>query len=207
MDTQWWLHRRPKPQHPHSDCVTDAESEIVDSMRAALKGAGGRMVVVAQHHPLMSGGIHGGHFGWKDHLFPLRTINPSWWIPLPWLGSLYPTARQEGISSQDIGSRAYQGLIAAFRRAFAAAPPALNAAGHEHNLQVIEDGPARFHLVSGSGIYGHTSRAVPIRGTAFAQDASGFARLDIPRSGRARLAILVVDGTGQSHEVYSTWVE
>jgi hypothetical protein len=123
------------------------------------------------------------------------------------LGSLYPTARQEGISSQDIQSRAYQRLIAAFRRAFAADPPALNAAGHEHNLQVIETGPARFQVVSGTGIYGHVSRAVSIRGTLFARDASGFARLDIPRAGPARLAVLVVDRTGRSQEVFSTWVE
>lgn len=207
LDTQWWLHPGPKPQHPHSDCATDAPSEIVDSVRGALTGAPGRMVVVAQHHPLMSGGIHGGHFGWRDHLFPLRTIKPSLWIPLPLLGSLYPTARQEGISSQDLGSRAYQRLIAAFRRAFTATPPALSAAGHEHNLQVIEAGPGRFNLVSGSGIYGHTSRTVPIRGTLFARGASGFARLDIPREGRARLAVMVVDGAGRSDEVFSTWVE
>ncbi len=207
LDTQWWLHPGPKPQDPHSDCATDAESEVVDSIRAALSGAPERTVVVAQHHPLMSGGIHGGYFGWKDHLFPLRTIRPSLWIPLPLLGSLYPTARQEGISSQDIGSRLYQRLIAAFRRAFAAAPPALSAAGHEHNLQVIEGGPARLHLVSGTGIFGHSGRAVPIRGTLFAQDASGFARLDIPGQGRARLAVVAVDSTGRGHEVFSTWVE
>jgi hypothetical protein len=207
LDSQWWLHAGPKPQHPHSGCATDAESEIVDSVRAALMGAGGRVVVVAQHHPLMSGGVHGGHFSWKDHLFPLRAIKPSLWIPVPLLGSLYPTARQEGISNQDIGSRAYQRLVRALHKAFAAAPPALNAAGHEHNLQVIEAGSARLQVVSGSGIYGHISPTVPIRGTLFSRDASGYARLDIPRQGRARLAILQVDGAGQSHEVFSTWVE
>ena len=207
LDSQWWLHPGPKPQHPHSSCATDSEPEIVDSMRAALGGASGRMVVVAQHHPLISGGIHGGYFGWRDHLFPLRTVKRSLWIPLPLLGSLYPAARQEGISRQDIGSRAYQRLIAAFRKAFAAAPPALDVAGHEHNLQVIESGPARLHLVSGTGIYGHVSRVVPIRGTLFARDASGFARLDIPRQGPARLAIIQVDADGESREVFSKWVE
>ncbi len=207
LDSHWWLHPGPKPEHPSSGCTTDAESEIVDSIRGALVGASGRMVVVAQHHPLMSGGVHGGYFGWKDHLFPLRSFKSSLWIPLPLLGSLYPTARLEGISSQDLGSRAYQRLIRALRRAFAAAPPALHAAGHEHNLQVIEAGPARLHLVSGAGIYGHTGRAVPVRGTLFAANASGFARLDIPREGPARLAVLEVDSTGQSREVFSTLVK
>jgi hypothetical protein len=207
VDTQWWLHPGPKPKDPDSDCAADAESEIVDSLRAALKGASGRVVVLAGHHPLRSGGSHGGHFGWKEHLFPLRAIKPSLWIPLPWIGSLYPTARQEGISSQDISSRAYQRLVAAFSRAMAGTPPALYAAGHEHNLQVLSGGPARLELVSGTGIYGHSGEARSIRGTLFARRASGFARLDVPRVGRPRLAVLEVDAQGGSREVFSTVIE
>jgi hypothetical protein len=206
LDTQWWLHSGPKPRDPDSTCPTDSEREIVDSLRAALTGAPGRLVVLAEHHPLRSGGVHGGHFGWKDHIFPLRVIKPWLWVPLPLIGSLYPAARQQGISSQDVPSRAYQELIREFRHALAAAPPALYAAGHEHNLQVLTGGSARLELVSGAGIYGHTGEAVPIRGTLFARDASGFARLDIPRAGPARLAILEVDADGGSREVFSTAV-
>lgn len=207
LDTQWWLHPGPRPQGSESGCVPATEAAVVDSLRAAVTGAGGRMVVVAQHHPLMSGGVHGGYFGFLDHLFPLRTVKRSLWIPLPLLGSLYPTARLEGISRQDIGSRAYQHMIAAFRRAYRATPPALSAAGHEHNLQVIDGGAAGLQLVSGSGIYGHSGRAARISGSLFNKDASGFARLDIPRAGSARLAILKVDRAGTAREVFSTWVE
>ena len=207
LDTQWWLHRGPKPRYPDSNCPADAESEIVDSIRAALTGGSGRLLVLAEHHPMRSGGVHGGHFDWKDHLFPLRAIKPWLWIPLPWIGSLYPTARQQGISNQDIPSRAYQRLIRALRRALAAAPPALYAAGHDHNLQVLAGGAARLELVSGTGYYGHIDEVVRIRGTLFAGRASGFARLDIPRVGRARLAVLEVDAEGGSREVFSTEVE
>jgi hypothetical protein len=207
LDTQWWLHSGPKPRDPDSNCAADSESEIVDSLKGALREASGRLVVLTEHHPLRSGGEHGGHFDWKDHIFPLRAVKSWLWIPLPWIGSLYPAARQQGISSQDIPSRAYQRLIAAFRRALAAAPPALYAAGHEHNLQVLSGGPARLELVSGAGFYGHTGEAVPIRGTLFARRASGFARLDVPKVGRARLAVLEVDAKGSSHEVFSSEVE
>ncbi len=207
LDTQWWLHRGPKPRDPGSTCAADAESEVVDSLRAALIGGSGRLVVLTEHHPLRSGGVHGGNFDWKDHIFPLREIKPWLWIPLPWIGSLYPTARQQGISNQDIPSRAYQRLIRAFRRALTAAPPALYAAGHEHNLQVLTGGMARLELVSGTGIYGHTNPAVNIDGTLFARRASGYARLDIPEAGLARLAVLEVDAEGGSREVFSTGVE
>jgi hypothetical protein len=207
LDTQWWLHHGPKPMDPGSGCSADSEPEIIDSLRGVIQEAQGRLVVVVAHHPLTTGGVHGGYFGWKDHLFPLRNVVPWLWVPLPLIGSLYPAARQHGISSQDLWSLAYQRLIAAFRRAFAGAQPALYAAGHEHNLQVIAGGPARLELVSGGGIYGHTDRAVRIQGTLFADDASGFARLDIPRAGRARLAVLEVDRAGGNREVFSTWVE
>jgi hypothetical protein len=137
----------------------------------------------------------------------LREVAPWLWVPLPLIGSLYPAARQHGISNQDLWSPAYQQLIAALRRAFAGAKPALYAAGHEHNLQVLAGGPARLELVSGGGIYGHTGRVVPIEGTLFSKEASGFARLDVPVAGRARLAVLEVDRAGITREVFSTWAE
>jgi hypothetical protein len=207
LDTQWWLHEGPKPVDPASSCPTDAEPEIVDSLGTAIRNAGSRLVVVVAHHPLTTGGVHGGHFGWRDHLFPLRLVAPGLWLPLPLIGSLYPAARQHGISRQDVASPAYQRMIAAFRRAFDPMQPALYASGHEHNLQVLAGGPARLELVSGGGIFDHHGRAAVVRGTLFARNASGFARLDVPPSGRARLAVLEVDGSGSSREVFSTWVE
>ena len=207
LDTQWWLHSGPKPEGAGSSCPTRSEPEVIDSVRAALRNAGSRLIIVAAHHPLSSGGVHGGNFGWEDHIFPLRLVSPILWIPLPYIGSLYPAARQNGVSSQDMSSRAYQRLIAAFSSAFRDVPPALYAAGHEHNLQVIAGGAGRLELVSGGGIYGHTGRAVRIRGSLFARNASGFARLDVPSTGRARLAVLEVSPAGESHEVFSTWVE
>jgi calcineurin-like phosphoesterase family protein len=206
LDTQWWLHHGPKPRDPTSACATDAESEIVDSLRAGLAGTAGRVVVVAGHHPLVSGGVHGGHFGWTDHIFPLRTLKPWLWIPLPILGSLYPGLRQSGISSQDMSSGTYQRMIAALRSAFAPVPPSLYAAGHEHGLQVIAGRIVPVELVSGSGIYGHYNRTVPIRGSLLARKASGYARLDVPRTGPARLSVIEVDRAGRSREAFSTWV-
>jgi hypothetical protein len=207
LDTQWWLRGGPKPTDPSSDCPEDAESEVVDSLHAAVTGAEGRLVVVAAHHPLASGGVHGGHFGWKDHLFPLRNVARWLWLPLPLVGSLYPVIRSRGISSQDMSSRAYRRLIRAFRRAFAEAPPDLYAAGHEHNLEVIARAGVPLELVSGGGIYGHSGRAVRIPGSLFARKASGFARLDVPHTGPARLAVVGVDRAGHSREIFSTWVE
>jgi hypothetical protein len=207
LDTQWWLHTGPKPVDLNSGCAAAADDQIVDSIRSAIRGAGGKLVVVAGHHPIETGGLHGGHFGWKDHLFPLTNFKSWLWLPLPVIGSAYPAARQHGISNQDMGSYAYQHFIGVLSRAFEGRPPALYAAGHDHNLQVIAGGPAKLQVVSGGGIYGHTEHVAPIRGTLFAREASGYSRLDIPPIGRARLAVVEVNRTGESHEVFSTWVE
>ncbi|HEU5171723.1 MAG TPA: metallophosphoesterase, partial [Gemmatimonadales bacterium] len=83
LNTQWWLHDGPKPEDPTSSCPADSEREVVDSLRAALQLAGARAVVVIAHHPLASGGPHGGYFGWQDHVFPLRALKSWLWLPLP----------------------------------------------------------------------------------------------------------------------------
>jgi hypothetical protein len=106
-----------------------------------------------------------------------------------------------------MSSQTYQRFIAAFRRAFADAPPSLYAAGHEHGLQVVAQRMVPLELVSGAGIYGHSGRTVAISGSVLARKASGYARLDVPLSGPARLGIIEVDRAGHYREVFSIRVE
>ena len=98
-------------------------------------------------------------------------------------------------------------MRAALVRALSKQPPLLYAAGHEHNLQVIQGSSARYLVVSGAGIYGHHG---PVRWhprTRFAKVASGFVRVDVLRNGRVRLGVLIVDRTGRSREHYSLWLD
>ncbi len=206
LDTQWWLHGAAKPQHPGSSCPADSEGEVIDSLRAALRTAGTRAVVVVAHHPLLSGGPHGGHFGWQDHVFPLRNLKPWLWLPLPLVGSAYPIARENGISSQDASSTAYRWMRAALDSAFAARPPLIYAAGHDHALQVIAGTSARYEIVSGAGTFGHHSGVAALDGTRFAQSASGFMRVDVLHDGRARLDVTVVDAGGKGAEAFGLWL-
>jgi hypothetical protein len=206
LDTEWWLHGAAKPQHHASACPADSEGEVIDSLRAALATAEARAVVVVAHHPLLSGGPHGGHFGWQDHVFPLRKLKPWLWLPLPILGSAYPIAREHGISSQDASSAAYRRMRAALDSAFAGRPPLIYAAGHDHALQVIGGTSARYELVSGAGIFGHRDRVTTLDGTRFAQSASGFMRVEVLCDGRARLAVMVVDRRGAAAEAFALWL-
>lgn len=216
MDTQWWLHNDVKPYGDTSPCPTRTYDEVADSLAGALRDKGKRHAIVLTHHPMRSGGIHGGSFTLMDHIFPLRNFKPWLWVPLPLIGSIYPYARQMGISNQDVSGRKYRQMRDAFERAFARHPPLVVASGHDHDLQVIRGGRpsvtnAAYQLVSGAGILGHASVVRDIEGSLFQREAAGFMRLDVTRDGRVRLSVTTVvpEGTrpkGESAEVYSLWL-
>ncbi len=207
LDTQWWLHSGPRPEHPTSSCPADSPDEVVTSLVGALADTGDRVVVVLAHHPLVSNGPHGGHFGWQDHLFPLRHVAPWLWVPLPLVGSVYPLARQLGIEAQDQAGGANRRMRAALEDAFAEHPPLVYASGHEHVLEVHRWTSARYALVSGAGMFDHTDPVGWSDGTLYAAAHSGFMRIDVTQPGRARLGVMAVDGPGVVTEVFSLWLD
>ncbi len=190
LDTQWWLHDFAKPTSAASGCATYTDAQVIDSVRAALRGAAGRLTVVVGHHPLVSGGEHGGYFDWPSYLIPA-----------------YPWARRGGFADQDISSTAYRRMIRVLTAAFQPERPVVYAAGHEHNLQVLRRDPAGYLLVSGGGIYGHTTQVRAITGSRYINRASGFMRLTVLRDGRVRLAVLLVNARGEATENFSMWVD
>lgn len=216
LDTEWWVHNDVKPYGDTSPCPTRTYDEVVDSLTGALRDKGSRHAIVLTHHPMRSGGIHGGSFTLMDHIFPLRNLKRWLWLPLPFIGSLYPFARQMGISNQDAFGRKYREMRSAFERAFRRYPPLVIASGHDHDLEVIRGGAPRvtnaaYQLVSGAGILGHASVVRKIEGSLFAREAAGFMRLDVTRNGRVRLSVTTVvpEGDrpeGESAEVYSLWL-
>jgi calcineurin-like phosphoesterase family protein len=207
IDTQWWLHVYEKPKHPTSACATDSETEVLDALEEAIATAGDRFVVVAGHHPLATGGIHGGYFGWRDHVFPLRARKSWLWIPLPGVGSIYPLARRGGVSDQDVSGPLNRKMREALEGVFSRHAPLVYAAGHDHNLQVLSGNDAKYLLVSGAGYYGHVSRTAWTRNTLFAQEASGYLTIDIAAQGPPRLGVTTVDQRGRTHEAYSAHLE
>jgi len=203
LDTQWWLHAYEKPRDPTSGCAADSEEEVTAALGSALEQAGTRDVVVVMHHPLVSGGPHGGRFGLKQHLFPLTEMKKWAWLPLPIIGSAYPNARSSGISSQDQGSGAYQRMRDALLGAARGRPPLAWAAGHEHVLEVIESPRFGRVFVSGAGIHGHVTHVRGVEGARYQAARSGYMRLDFLRDGRRRLAVVEVAKDAATREAYS----
>lgn len=207
LDTEWWLFPYGRPEGPGSSCETRSEAEVTAALDTALAGAGRRHAIVVAHHPLASGGEHGGHFTWKDHLFPLRKLNPSLWIPLPWLGSAYPGLRSEGMSDEDRRGARNVRMRAALEAVLRRRRPLAWASGHEHDLEVWRWYSARHLLVSGGGIYGREVDVRRERDTQFTSRAAGFMRLDFLADGRVRLGVLEAHADGTFREAYAAWLE
>jgi len=207
LDSEWWLRTRGRPYGESSPCPTKNEQQVMDSIRATLASAGARRLLVVAHHPMTTGGTHGGHFTLRQHLFPLTDFKRWLWLPLPVIGSAYPIARILGISNQDLSGSRYVRMRDSLRAAFRARPPLMHVAGHEHSLQLLEGDGAQFQIVSGTGIFGHTSDVGWNERTLFAARRSGFVRLDVQHDGRVRLSFVLVDAEGQGTEAYSRYIE
>jgi len=209
LDTQWWLQNNafPKARDSVSTCVEYSEEHVVKRLAQVLADSSPRKVIVAGHNPLATKGEHGGYFSLKTHLFPLTAFRRWLWIPLPLLGSLYPTARREGLFgyAQDLSARANRHMRLQLTRAMAPHPPLLYAAGHDHNIQVLRGPVAPYTVVSGVGMDHHSSSVGWMRNTIFASQGPGFIRLDVDRRGRVRLSVSDHD-IGGWHEKLAIWL-
>jgi len=173
VDTEWLL------RAPEEECGTAAD--FYARLAEQLRTAGGRPVVVLSHHPLASGGPHGGNVG----LFQRGPL-------------VYFLASKSGAIRQDLNSPAYSAMREGFAEAIArsGAPPLVHAAGHDHTLQVIRlaapDEP-RYQIVSGA--LAKTESVDRIEGTRYASDGFGYVRLEFVGA-RVRLVVFRRDADG-----------
>jgi hypothetical protein len=91
--------------------------------------------------------------------------------------------------------------------AAAATPPLAWASGHEHALQVIESPRFGRLLVSGAGVFGHTSAVGDVGGSRYSASRSGYMRLDFLRDGTRRLGVVLVAKDGSASEGFAALLE
>ena len=184
LDTQWWLH----------DFIVRDESTrcnltigaVTSALRQQVKAPGtARVVVVAGHHPLMTGGVHGGYCG----------------ITAPF--------RRFAGRSQDIVSSSNRRMRDSIESAFRDAPPLVFAGGHDHSLQVLRGGRnVRYILVSGAGSASKVSCAVRLRESHYTSPhRNGFMRVDIMRGRGVLLRVFRYTSAGTGGVSYSRWLE
>jgi hypothetical protein len=173
LDLHWWL--LPEALRPVCKEVTST-TEFVERLREELTSRGSQNVVVAAHHPIRSGGEHGG--------FTL-----GFWFDLG--TALF----YRMYTVQDLIEPDYQEMVGLLSEVLAEAPPLAMVGGHDHNLQILEGGDAaRLIVVSGAG--SKTGGVTSIEGTLFAHGQLGFVAFDffdVPKAAQGTLLVQVLE--------------
>ncbi|MBW2267677.1 MAG: hypothetical protein JRH16_03795 [Deltaproteobacteria bacterium] len=191
IDPIGFSHARDYPEVHAAVCPHATAREAFLALSAQFDAPSDRHLVLALHYPLITSGPHGGHFSWKQHIFPLTDFVPWLWLPLPLLGSVYPLARELGVTGTDVTHEAYRAWIQGIFRATRPGSPLLFASGHEHSLQLHRDGIGTYYAVSGAGSTRRVDRVEPLDTAMFALSAPGYMRLDSHANGALGLNVLV----------------
>jgi hypothetical protein len=158
IDLDWWLldaDERPA-------CAgAESERDFLRQVTRQLTARADDFVIVAAHHPLRTGGPHGGY-------------GRGWWAERG-----IAIATFFGATIQDLDAERYRRMVRRFVPALAKKRPLVYAAGHDHNLQVIEGrDTAGTLVVSGAGSSANITTATAIAGTLFAHAYPGFVVID-----------------------------
>ncbi len=184
LDTQWWLH--DYIVHDASSNCQTTTGAVTETLRQLVQEKmPGRVTIVAGHHPLMTGGEHGGYCG---------IVGPF---------------RRFGGSPQDILSGANRTMRDSIESAFRGQPPLAFVAGHDHNLQVLKGDPnIRYILVSGAGSETKLACTVRLRESYYvAQHRTGFMRVDIMHNKGVLLSVYQFAASGIGGLSYTKWLE
>lgn len=180
FDSEWWLFPYDKT-NPDANCECQNKKEILEKFEALAYKNRHKQILLASHHPFQTNGVHGGHFTWKDHIFPLTAVSPNLYIPLPIIGSLYPLLRTTVLlNPEDLHHPDYQSMIKQIDHVFEGFPNLTHVAGHEHGLQLIEN--KNLQIVSGSGA---KSTLIPSKkDSPFNTSKQGFVIVDVMKDNR-----------------------
>jgi hypothetical protein len=203
IDPIGWDHLKTDPAVHSEACPKETDlAELWYEFADHFDRTDGRHVALALHHPLLTAGPHGGHYTWKQHLFPLTDFVSWLWIPLPIIGSIYPLSRQLGVTGTDTTNAAYIDAVIGIYQASTPRAPMLVAAGHEHSLQVHRDFLGMFYAVSGAGSASKVNRVEPMDTALMAEARPGYMRLDARADGALSLEVLATDGDPADRSLY-----
>lgn len=203
IDSQWFLYVHEKPG-PGSSCNAKTTDEFATELNEIVAMHPNQLLIVAMHHPIYTYGIHGGDYGWKEHIFPFTAAYPNLWIPLPVIGSIYPITRGIFGSLQDVRHPLYRDMADIIEKAMKQHPNPVHVAGHEHSLQLVVNDSIPY-IVSGSGINLSRVKEKNRKGTLLFSSVAeqGFALLEIRKSGAVETKFYTTSSAGLDHPVFS----
>jgi hypothetical protein len=155
LDLNWWL--LPEPERPICEGIAGTD-DFIARLRDELERRRGQNVVVVAHHPIRSGGPHGGY-------------TRGFWTDLG-LSIFY-----RFYTVQDLIEPHYEEMVKVIGEVLAENPPLAMVGGHDHSLQIL-DGKGEARLVIVSGAASKVSGVTSTEQTLFAHGHRGFVVLD-----------------------------
>ena len=181
-DSEWFLYPFRKQSE---DCLCKTETQVFERLDELLYVYRDRLIVLASHHPMYSYGAHGGHFTWRDHIFPLTNLRRNLYVPLPLVGSLYPLLRNTiFLNAEDKPHPRYSSLVDNINKLAASHPNLIYIAGHDHGLQYIKKDKMT-QIVSGGA--SKTAAIANGKGLQFKYSLGGYAVLDVMQDGTSHI--------------------
>ena len=201
IDSQWFLYLHDKPG-PGSNCESKTIDEFQVQLAEIAAAHPNQLLVVAMHHPIVSYGVHGGDYTWKEHLFPFTAVNPNLWIPLPILGSIYPLTRGVFGNVQDLKHPLYKTMANVIEEAIKKHPHAIVVAGHDHSLQMIMRKDSVPYIVSGAGV--GANRASDGKYLMFSDVNLGFSVIEVWKSGKTDVKFYNINSADYNAPTFNT---
>jgi hypothetical protein len=170
LDLDWWL--LPEKARPVCEGIANTD-DFIARLRAELGARRDENVVVVAHHPIRSGGEHGGY-------------TRGFWTDLG--VAIY----YHMYTVQDLIEPTYQEMVKVLGEVLGENPPLAMVGGHDHSLQILDGGhEARLVVVSGSAT--KVSGVTSIDGTLFAHAHRGFIAFDFHEAVENADGVLVVN--------------
>ncbi len=203
FDSEWWLFPFDK-KNPDADCDCTDASEVIGKLEDLYYKNRYKTILLASHHPFQSYGTHGGYFSWKDHLFPLTSLNHKLYIPLPGIGSLYPLLRKTFTNPEDLRHPLYKNMVQTIDKVFSTSPNLLHVAGHEHGLQFIDNPKTGMRqIVSGGGA--KDNHTIKKKYSLYGRSGQGYVIADFTTNQSIKLTYLIYEN-GNINTVFTHYI-
>jgi hypothetical protein len=185
LDLHWWL--LPANERPRCDGIDDTNA-FLERFGKTLEAHRDRNLLVVAHHPILSGGPHGGQ-------------SRGFWMDLG-VTLAYPLYR-----TQDLFQPGYQEMVRLLEAPMSKTPPLAMIGGHDHSLQILaDDAVARVVIVSGAA--SRVSGVTSIDATLFAHAHLGFVVMDFFKLENEETALVRVIETGRGDDpVYTSAID
>lgn len=186
-DSEFWVF----PHHDADVAVDEQKQQLLHALDSVAKAHPEKKLLVMCHHPMKSYGEHSLSFSISDHIFPLRHFWKGLYLPLPIVGSAYPLLRSTAFrTAEDAKHPVYRELTESVTDILHDHPNVIYISGHDHGLQLIQDGKLT-QIISGSGAKtSHIRKAKDLR---YRYGRQGFTVLDLLQNGHLKLSFYIVD--------------